>query len=329
MANVYWILSRVDLLDVVDILLVAAVIYAVLLLVRGTQAVQLLRGVILLALFIALIGSLAGLTAFNWLMRSSGQFLAVVIAIVLQPELRRALERLGRAGGVALWSGRDVELDRVVNALVSACRRLSERRHGALIVLERDTGLQDYVDTGVEIDALVADELLQTIFFPSTALHDGAAIVRGTVWWRPSPAALAGPSSPTYLGTRHRAAVGITEQTDAIASSCRRNRHLHGPQRLDGAAPGRATAGHAVAGHAGASSEYHEQARSLLQRRARSCATRKGLRRIRIVLTFLRGRLWIPGTAVLALVLSVVVGERHLPERRAQPGCLSPVIPSR
>ncbi len=219
MANVYWILSRVDLLDVVDILLVAAVIYAVLLLVRGTQAVQLLRGVILLALFIALIGSLAGLTAFNWLMRSSGQFLAVVIAIVLQPELRRALERLGRAGGVALWSGRDVELDRVVNALVSACRRLSERRHGALIVLERDTGLQDYVDTGVEIDALVADELLQTIFFPSTALHDGAAIVRGN---RVVAAACVLPLaeaivSDSHLGTRHRAAVGITEQTDAIA----------------------------------------------------------------------------------------------------------------
>jgi diadenylate cyclase len=218
-ANVYWILSRVDLLDVVDILLVAAVIYAVLLLVRGTQAVQLLRGVILLALFIALIGSLAGLTAFNWLMRSSGQFLAVVIAIVLQPELRRALERLGRAGGVALWSGRDVELDRVVNALVSACRRLSERRHGALIVLERDTGLQDYVDTGVEIDALVADELLQTIFFPSTALHDGAAIVRGN---RVVAAACVLPLaeaivSDSHLGTRHRAAVGITEQTDAIA----------------------------------------------------------------------------------------------------------------
>jgi len=218
-ANIYWILSRVDLLDIVDILLVAAVVYAVLLLVRGTQAVQLLRGVILLALFIALIGSLAGLTAFNWLMRSSGQFLAVVIAIVLQPELRRALERLGRAGGVALWSGRDVELDRVVNALVSACRRLSERRHGALIVLERDTGLQDYVDTGVELDALVADELLQTIFFPSTALHDGAVIIRGN---RIVAAAAVLPLAESivadgHLGTRHRAAVGITEQTDAIA----------------------------------------------------------------------------------------------------------------
>ncbi len=219
MANVYWVLSRLDLLDVVDILLVAVVIYAVLLLVRGTQAVQLLRGVILLALFVALIGSLAGLTAFNWLMRSTGQFLAVVVAIVLQPELRRALERLGRAGGLAIWSSRDVELDRLVNALVSACRRLSERRHGALIVLERDTGLQDYVETGVELDALVADELLLTIFFPKTALHDGAVIVRGN---RIVAAACVLPLAESlvadsHLGTRHRAAVGITEQTDAIA----------------------------------------------------------------------------------------------------------------
>lgn len=219
MANVLWILSKLDLLNLVDILLVAAVIYLVLLLVRGTQAVQLLRGVILLALFVALIGSLAGLTAFNWLMRSSGQFLAVVVAIVLQPELRRALERLGRYGGAALWSGRDADLDRVVTAVVGASRRLAERRHGALIVLERETGLQDYAETGVEIDGLVVDELLQTIFFPSTALHDGAVIIRGS---RVVAAACVLPLaesivSDSHLGTRHRAAVGITEQTDAIA----------------------------------------------------------------------------------------------------------------
>jgi len=218
-ANVIWVLSNLDLLDVVDILLVALVIYAALLLMRGTQAIQLLRGVILLALFVGIIGSLAGLTAFNWLIRAGGQFLAVVVAVVLQPELRRALERLGRAGGVALSGGRNLELDRVVNAMVTSCRRLSERRHGALIVLERDTGLQDYVETGVEIDSLVADELLQTIFFPSTALHDGAVIIRGS---RIVAAATVLPLADTivadsHLGTRHRAAVGITEQTDAIA----------------------------------------------------------------------------------------------------------------
>ncbi len=219
MANVFWVLSNLDLLDVLDILLVALIIYIVLLLVRGTQAIQLLRGVILLALVVGIIGSLAGLTAFNWLIRAGGQFLAVVVAIVLQPELRRALERLGRAGGLALAGGREAEVGQVVSAVVSSCRRLSERRHGALIVLERDTGLQDYVETGVEIDSLVDDALLQTIFYPSTALHDGAVIIRSN---RIVAAATVLPLaemivSDGHLGTRHRAALGITEQTDAIA----------------------------------------------------------------------------------------------------------------
>ncbi|HHX64618.1 MAG TPA: TIGR00159 family protein, partial [Chloroflexi bacterium] len=104
MANVFWILSRLDLRNIIDILLVAIVIYGVLLMVRGTQAVQLLRGVILLAIVVSLLGSIAGLTAFNWVLRNSGQALLVVVAIILQPELRRAFDRLGRAGGLVLWS---------------------------------------------------------------------------------------------------------------------------------------------------------------------------------------------------------------------------------
>jgi len=217
--NVFWILSKLDLRNIVDILLVAVVIYGVLLLFRGTQAVQLLRGVILLALVVSLFGSIAQLTAFNWLLKSTGQALSVVVAIILQPELRRALDRLGRAGGLAFWSGREVELDRVISEIAASCRRLSERRHGALIVIERETGLQDHAETGVRLDSLVVDELLQTIFFPNTALHDGAVIIRGD---RIVAAACVLPLaetivSDTHLGTRHRAAVGITEQTDAIA----------------------------------------------------------------------------------------------------------------
>jgi diadenylate cyclase len=218
--NILWILSKIDLRNLIDILLVAAVIYSILWLVRGTQAVQLLRGVILLALIIALIGTIAGLTAFNWLMRSGAQALMLIIAIILQPELRRALDRLGRAGGAALFSSSaDINLQRTITEIASACRHLSERRHGALIVIERETGLQDHVETGVEMDSVVASELLQTIFFPNTALHDGAVIVRGD---RIIAAACVLPLaeaivSDTHLGTRHRAAVGITEQTDAIA----------------------------------------------------------------------------------------------------------------
>jgi len=219
LANILWILTKLDLRSLIDILLVALVIYGVLSLVRGTQAVQLLRGVILLALIVALFGSFAGLTAFNWLMRSTGQALAVIVAVILQPELRRALDRLGRAGGIAFWSSSEGEQTRVISEIASSCRRLSERRHGALIVIERETGLQDHVETGVEIDSRVNDELLQTIFYPNTALHDGAVIIRGD---KIAAAACVLPLaevivSDTHLGTRHRAAVGITEQTDAIS----------------------------------------------------------------------------------------------------------------
>ncbi|MGI6367232.1 MAG: diadenylate cyclase CdaA [Anaerolineae bacterium] len=220
MANVLWLLSKLDLRNLSDIVLVAAIIYGVLVMVQGTQAVQLLRGIILLALAVSLFGSIAELTAFNWLLRSAGQALLVIVAIVLQPELRRALDRLGRAGGISLWSsGPVIQLDRMIDEIAAACRRFSEHRHGALIVIERETGLQDYIDTGVTIDAAVADQLLQTIFFPNTPLHDGAVVIRGD---RIVAASCVLPLAETilsdvHLGTRHRAAVGITEQTDAVA----------------------------------------------------------------------------------------------------------------
>ncbi len=219
MANVLWLLSKLDLRSLIDILLVAGIVYGVLIMVQGTQAVQLLRGVILMALAVSLFGSVAELTAFNWLLKSTGQALLVVVAIILQPELRRAFDRLGRAGGLALWSApREVQLDRVVAEIATACYRLSEQRHGALIVIERETGLQDYVETGVAVDGLVVAPLLQTIFYPGTALHDGAVIIRG------SHIVAAGCVLPlaetivseAHLGTRHRAAVGMTEQTDAV-----------------------------------------------------------------------------------------------------------------
>lgn len=212
-------MGRLDWLNILDILLVASVIYIALMMVRGTQAVQLLRGVILLALVVALIASLSGLTAFNWLVKSSSQALLVLVVIVLQPELRRALDRLGRAGGWSLWPTRDVETDRVIQAVATTCKRMSEGRHGALIVFERETGLQDHIETGVELDSRVNADLLLTIFFPNTALHDGAVIIRND---RIVAAACVLPLAATipsdaHLGTRHRASVGITEQTDAVA----------------------------------------------------------------------------------------------------------------
>jgi diadenylate cyclase len=218
-ANILWVLSKLDLRNLVDILLVAGVIYGVLLLVRGTQAVQLLRGVILIAVMVVIVGSIAGLTAFNWLLRSVGQALLIIVAVVLQPELRRALDRLGRASGIAFWAASDPAVDHTIHEIAASCSRLAEMRHGALIVIERETGLQDYIDTGVQIHSAVISELLQTIFFPNTALHDGAVIIRGSEL---VAAACLLPlaesvTSDVHLGTRHRAAVGITETTDAVA----------------------------------------------------------------------------------------------------------------
>ncbi|MHB9032132.1 MAG: diadenylate cyclase CdaA [Anaerolineae bacterium] len=219
MTNILWILSKIEFRNLVDILLVAAVIYGVLLLVRGTQAVQLIRGAILVALVLVLVGSIAGLTAFNWLLRNAGQALLVIIAVVLQPELRRALDRLGRASGIAFWAASDPAVDHTIREIANSCGRLSEMHHGALIVIERETGLQDYIDTGVPVHSAVVSELLQTIFFPNTALHDGAVIIRGN---EVVAAACLLPLtesviSDVHLGTRHRAAVGITESTDAVA----------------------------------------------------------------------------------------------------------------
>lgn len=219
-ANLFWILSKISLSSVLDILLVATVIYGAMRLLQGTQAVQLLRGAIILAVVFALVGGVSQLTAFSWLLRSGGQALLVVVAIVLQPELRRALDRLGRAGVSWFpWTARESQNDQMVRSIALACDRLAAQHQGALIVLERETGLQDRIEHGVQLDASVEAELLQTIFFPKTPLHDGAVVIRNN---RIVAAAVVLPLaevvvSDTHLGTRHRAAVGITEQTDAIA----------------------------------------------------------------------------------------------------------------
>jgi diadenylate cyclase len=158
------------------------------------------------------------LTMLNWLLRNSIPALIVVIPILFQPELRRALEQIGRAGGLLPHSPTLSASAHVVDVIAIAARRLSERRWGALIVLERDTGLGEYVETGVPIDGALSVELVLNVFFPNSPLHDGAVIVRGE---RLGAAGCVLPladvhASPTHYGTRHRAAIGISEQTDAI-----------------------------------------------------------------------------------------------------------------
>ena len=218
MADILWAVSQLQLADVLDICLVGLAFYALFLLMRGTQAVQMLRGIIVLVIGV-LISSVLPLPAFKWLMRSILPGLVVAIPVVLQPELRRWLERLGRGAGGFVNRPRRAITNFVVTEIARACRRLSEQRQGALIVLERTTGLQDYVETGIHLDARVSADLLLTIFFPNTALHDGAVIIRED---RIVAAACVLPlsermRSDQHIGTRHRAAVGITEQSDAIS----------------------------------------------------------------------------------------------------------------
>ena len=219
MSDLWYLFQRLNWLSALDIALVALVFFLLLQLVRGTQAVQLLRGVIILAVIILLMGNALKLPAFGWLVRNAVPALLVALPVIFQPELRRALERLGRTGTFLNSPARQSAAETVITETVAACQRLAERRHGALIVLERETGLQDYIETGVLLNTEISAELLQTVFFPNTLLHDGAVIVRGD---RIVAAACILPLTSGFLadrrmGLRHRAAIGITEATDAIA----------------------------------------------------------------------------------------------------------------
>lgn len=220
MSEVAALFQRLDWLSLLDIGLVALVFFVVLYLVRGTQAVPLLRGVILLLIVIAILGNTLTLPAFGWLFQRAIPALLIAIPVIFQPELRRALERVGRAGWWLTQSNYKADgIDRVISVIALACQRMAERRHGALIILERATGLENYADTGVHIDAEVTAELLQTIFFRNSLLHDGAVIIRRN---RLQAAACILPLTSSYMsdrrmGLRHRAAIGITEATDAIA----------------------------------------------------------------------------------------------------------------
>jgi diadenylate cyclase len=218
--ELWYLVQTITWTNVVDILLVTLIFFLILVLVRGTRAVQLLRGVILIVLLVTLLTSIAQLPAFGWLIDKAVPALLLAVPIIFQPELRRGFERLGQAGSLFRGIRDDYESTFITN-IAEACQRLSERRHGALIVLERETGLQEYVDTGTTVNAEVSRQLLETIFFPKTELHDGAVLMRNR---RVLAAACVLPLSAAkihgderHLGLRHRAALGISEVSDAIA----------------------------------------------------------------------------------------------------------------
>lgn len=213
-----YILSRLNWNSFIDILLVALIFFWMMTLVQGTKAVQLLRGVLFLVVVAITSTTIFDLTAFRWLITNSLPALLVAIPVIFQPELRRALERLGRTGLVLAGPRSAQQLQLTIREVSAAAAKLSLRQHGALIVLERETGLEDFIETGVRLDAAISSDLLQTIFFPNTALHDGAVIIRQN---RIVSAGCLLPlsraeSADGHLGTRHRASLGLTEATDAI-----------------------------------------------------------------------------------------------------------------
>jgi diadenylate cyclase len=210
---------RVEPRALLDILLTAILIYLVLRLIQGTRAVRLAIGASIVYVVYVLALEL-DLRLLSGILQTGAVVGLVALVVIFQPELRRALDRLGRVGSWAWLGGADTSgYQRIAGALASAAAKLSRRRTGALIVVERDTGLGDMAEAGVILDADLSAELLASLFAPGYPLHDGAVIVSGDEIVAAGvmlPLAEREGSLETY-GTRHRAALGVTEQTDAIA----------------------------------------------------------------------------------------------------------------
>ncbi|MBI3160996.1 MAG: TIGR00159 family protein [Chloroflexi bacterium] len=223
--NLFFIFQRVSWLSVFDILLVTLIFFGVLYSLRDTQAMALLRGMILLVVALILLTSLVELPAFSWFAQNSLPALLLALPVIFAPEIRRTLERLGRAG--TGWpvpaKSADSSLGQTLRAVVTAAARLSARQHGALIIIQRLDNLDEYIQSGVQLNARVTPELLLQIFYPNTPLHDGGVIItRGQI----SAAACVLPLSASgilnrtperQMGLRHRAALGASESSDAIA----------------------------------------------------------------------------------------------------------------
>lgn len=223
--NILFIFQRLNWMSVLDILLVTLIFFTLLYSLRDTQAMVLLRGVIFLVVALVLLTTLVELPAFSWLIRSTLPALLIAIPVIFAPEIRRALERLGRAGTFLPATNQTpiTSLQRMISVVVEAAARLSARQHGALIVIQRMDNLDQYAETGVQMRAHVSPELLLQIFYPDTPLHDGAVIIADE---RIVAAACVMPLSASgilnrtperQLGLRHRAALGISEVSDAVS----------------------------------------------------------------------------------------------------------------
>ena len=216
---VWNVVHRPGLSDIFDILLVAIVIYELIMLTRQTRGSAVLKGLVLLLLIVG-VSDLLGLTALNWMLMTIVNNGVVVLVILFQPELRKALEQMGRSMMMRDKKRSDDsdENSRIITEIIQCLTNLSRRRVGALIVFEQKTGLQDVIETGISIDSQISSALLENIFEPNTPLHDGAVVIRGS---RVMAAACIltlteGQGISHELGTRHRAAIGVSETTDAV-----------------------------------------------------------------------------------------------------------------
>jgi len=218
--DLLWTLENFDLRALVDILIVATLFYGVSLLFRGTQAIALLRGTLAVLVGMVVLSLVFEFQALGWVLNNLLTVLAVAIPIIFQPELRRALEQLGRGSFFNSTERAESLRAQVIDEIVQAVDKLSERRHGALIVLERDSTLGDFIRTGIILEATVTSQLLLTVFWPKTELHDGAVIINRAGKIAAAAAVLpltASRNMPNRkMGTRHRAALGISEVSDAI-----------------------------------------------------------------------------------------------------------------
>ena len=212
------LLSTVGFRDVVDILLVAVILYKSYEMLKDTRAITLAKGLFVM-MGVALGAYILELHAIYWLLSKSIYLLFMALPIVFQPELRRALERIGQGKflGSAVYLNAE-EADTLVNEIDKVVFNMSAKKIGALIVLEREIGINEIIDTGIRVDGLVPATFMMNVFIPNTPLHDGAAVIRGN---RMIAAGCLLPltenrSLSTELGTRHRAALGLSEQCDAV-----------------------------------------------------------------------------------------------------------------
>lgn len=202
---------------IIDFLIVAYFIYKAMMMIRETRAVQLLKGLLVL-LVIAFVSNWFQLQTVSFILSQIQTALIVALPVVFQPELRRGLEQIGQGGLFSRHGINKEDFEKMVEEIIRAVKIMSNNQIGVLLVLERETGLNDYISTGVRLDAEITSELLENIFFPKAALHDGATILRG------NRIVAAGcflplsenPNISKSLGTRHRAGLGLSEQSDAF-----------------------------------------------------------------------------------------------------------------